>query len=129
MKYVTRPIVVEAVAYDSPADALNFLEPGEFSVIRDEAVYLLTEIGTVRAHMGEHYLMRDSDGIHAVLRDIFESTYTTLDVSAASFTVCDEGEGVTLECSECGPIGTALSMEDIEQFAFSHMTDEHMGLS
>lgn len=77
MRYVKKPIPVEAVFLDCPATGVRFLRGDELVVISQNALHIKTPEGVMRAKVGSCYLVRNTihGEVRPVRKDIFESTY------------------------------------------------------
>jgi len=69
--YVKKPKPVEAIHFADHAGALEWLQPGEFSVVSNSAIYVLHDNNCYRAFPGIDYLVRDSKGVYPVRKDEF----------------------------------------------------------
>jgi hypothetical protein len=130
--YVAKPRPLEACKFDSVEAALTWLQPGEFSVVQKDAIYI--EVGSPASHLrvpvdGSRYVIRAEFGLLVAETEAFEDEYIPLAaMDDCQFTAeGDDENGWVVSCGACGPLGVVDAQEDLAVVAMEHITEEHTG--
>lgn len=126
MRYISRPVEVEAARFNTHQDVWDFLDAGELMLLASANVTLTTGLMIWR---GDWMVRHVNGDIEALTDEDFTATYLPDDGRHVDFTAHELQDGAewVIECETCGPVGTSTSGEDAElaQAARAHV--EEMG--
>lgn len=126
MEYVTKPRFVEAAEFADLRAAMDFLKPGEFSMVTNEpSVLLVHKVASDTARVGD-YLVRTEDGVEAWGAEAFNEEFMTVESATtknAAFTLHESESGFLVECENCGPLAAVGGMDEVPKIAMQHVTE------
>lgn len=123
---MTRPLTVEAVEFTDLRAAMEFLRPGEFSMVTKNSVTLVIGGTHCTAEIGM-MLVRDEQGVWAEHKETFDETYFPDEgngLMAGNFTASQMEDGSWwVECDKCGPVGSSQDADQLAAIGMSHLKE------
>lgn len=74
-KYITKPVVIEALQYNGNLDIVHFLEGNYFIDAKSKQLYITTLEGNMKADIGDYIIKGLRGEFYPCKPDVFEKKY------------------------------------------------------